>query len=305
MKKVIFRNKEYVLASVVAERYSYTADYLSELCREGKVDCRMVGNRWYVVAASVADYKATHSSKTKKNKIAVRPVMRTKTLKSVTLSTGVVAPRFQFVPDDTTPVPINKSKPKTATQSSTKSPHPAQPASKVVMPVQFGTDKPVSFKAHKLPAVSLSGDLSVTESTQTPPPKSEDLEDTDEMAMDDAVEEPKKAMIDKKGADKEDEQKKALRVTEDQEMATGELESEVGEDTTTPSFTPVMVTPTPKTRRKHSGLTIAGSTVLALALAKAKLRRRINPTQLNENEDVTVLRLEWPSWSVSSLELFF
>ena len=48
MDVLVLKGKEYVKASVAAKRAGYTADYVGQLCRAGKVDAQLVGRSWYV-----------------------------------------------------------------------------------------------------------------------------------------------------------------------------------------------------------------------------------------------------------------
>ena len=109
MEAVIFDGKEYVKASVVAERFSYTQDYLGQLCRGKKVDARLVGRAWYINLDSLTGHKktrykgpdkpakesekvfATHSSGAKEHylsRIDVEPVLKKKTVKIIKNEAG-------------------------------------------------------------------------------------------------------------------------------------------------------------------------------------------------------------------------
>ena len=59
MESVIFDGKEYLKASVLAERFNYTQDYLGQLCRAKKVDARLVGRAWYLNLDSLQGHKKT------------------------------------------------------------------------------------------------------------------------------------------------------------------------------------------------------------------------------------------------------
>lgn len=47
----------YVKASSIARDLGYTADYVGQLCRAGKVDAQLVGRSWYVNETSIKDHK--------------------------------------------------------------------------------------------------------------------------------------------------------------------------------------------------------------------------------------------------------
>jgi hypothetical protein len=49
--------KKYIKASVIARALGYTADYVGQLCRAGKVDAKLVGRSWYVLEDSIQTHK--------------------------------------------------------------------------------------------------------------------------------------------------------------------------------------------------------------------------------------------------------
>ena len=51
--------KKYVKASVIARELGYTADYVGQLCRSGKVDAKLFGRSWYVYKDSIGEHKST------------------------------------------------------------------------------------------------------------------------------------------------------------------------------------------------------------------------------------------------------
>lgn len=53
MQEVVFDGVHYIKAKELARELGYTADYLGQLCRSGKVDARLVGRSWFVSRASV------------------------------------------------------------------------------------------------------------------------------------------------------------------------------------------------------------------------------------------------------------
>jgi len=59
VKRISFNNKEYIKASEVAKKFRYTQDYVGQLCRNKKVDARLVGRTWFVVMDSVTEYRKT------------------------------------------------------------------------------------------------------------------------------------------------------------------------------------------------------------------------------------------------------
>jgi hypothetical protein len=61
----------YVKASSIARDLGYTADYVGQLCRSGKVDAQLVGRSWFVSEGSIRSHKdsryRSNSIKTKQN----------------------------------------------------------------------------------------------------------------------------------------------------------------------------------------------------------------------------------------------
>ena len=53
MQEVTFDGVVFTKASALAKEFRYTADYLGQLCRSGKVQARLVGRTWYVSRASL------------------------------------------------------------------------------------------------------------------------------------------------------------------------------------------------------------------------------------------------------------
>lgn len=57
--------KKFIKATAVARDLGYTADYVGQLCRGGKVPCHLVGRSWYVEKESVESHKASRYRSTK------------------------------------------------------------------------------------------------------------------------------------------------------------------------------------------------------------------------------------------------
>ncbi|MDE2041276.1 MAG: hypothetical protein KGI59_02755, partial [Patescibacteria group bacterium] len=54
----IFEGKKYISARRASEISDYSSDYVGQLCRAGKLDCRMVGRSWFVTEESLHLHKA-------------------------------------------------------------------------------------------------------------------------------------------------------------------------------------------------------------------------------------------------------
>lgn len=57
MEKVSLDGKTYIKATKIARDLGYTADYVGQLCRSGKVDAQLVGRSWFVEENSIQDHK--------------------------------------------------------------------------------------------------------------------------------------------------------------------------------------------------------------------------------------------------------
>lgn len=57
MNQVVFDTITFTKASVLAKEFGYTADYLGQLCRSGKVTARLVGRTWYVDRTSLETHR--------------------------------------------------------------------------------------------------------------------------------------------------------------------------------------------------------------------------------------------------------
>ena len=65
MKSISIDNEKYVKATDIARELGYTADYVGQLCRAGKVDAQLVGRSWYVSEDSLKGHKKTRYRSTK------------------------------------------------------------------------------------------------------------------------------------------------------------------------------------------------------------------------------------------------
>jgi len=73
MEEVTLDKKKYVKAADIAKHLGYTSDYVGQLCRAEKVDARLVGRSWFVVADSLrAHQKDTKRSSKAKSTAAVK-----------------------------------------------------------------------------------------------------------------------------------------------------------------------------------------------------------------------------------------
>jgi hypothetical protein len=54
---LILQDKKYISAKRAAVIFGYSSDYVGQLCREGKIECTMVGRSWFVSEESVLSHK--------------------------------------------------------------------------------------------------------------------------------------------------------------------------------------------------------------------------------------------------------
>ena len=67
--ELYFEGKKYISSSRAAKLSGYVNDYIGQLCRDGKVESRMVGRSWYVSVDSLLEHKKANAlSKAKRKK---------------------------------------------------------------------------------------------------------------------------------------------------------------------------------------------------------------------------------------------
>lgn len=173
--------KTFVKAAKVAQNLGYTADYIGQLCRSGKVNAKLVGRTWYVEEASVkahkkGRYRSVKSVATKELKRRVKSEAARG--HSVPLRTALSpaateeARRRQATParylhDDSAlmPIPIKKYKQEAVPESTTAAQSiPITSAEAVVatesVPVKSKRSV-TTFEASELPKVRFKGKLKV------------------------------------------------------------------------------------------------------------------------------------------------
>jgi hypothetical protein len=185
MEAVVFEGKEYVKASVLAEKFRYTQDYLGQLCRGKKVDARLVGRAWYINLASLELHrtgrykpleKSVDSVPVKKasnnysSRIDVEPFLKNKTVKILKGKNGVLTEvPVRYERDEYSLIPrVNK-----AAISAYIPILPAE-AERLKIKKEAKHFNVTDFKAQPLPEVFLSGSIKVdgipevVESTEEP-----------------------------------------------------------------------------------------------------------------------------------------
>lgn len=65
MDELVIEEKKYLSSKKAAKLTGYAKDYVGQLCREGKVEARLVGRNWYVLETSIMDHRFGAVSETK------------------------------------------------------------------------------------------------------------------------------------------------------------------------------------------------------------------------------------------------
>lgn len=180
MDTVVLDGIQYVKASVVAKRFRYTTDYVGQLCRNKKIDARLVGRTWFVNPESVQQHRKQKHSKPEASmpvnadhtgaqpvaKKRVVPVISGKAARQVERSTGAKVMerqlKVQYEPDDEALLPTLRKRVK-------------QPPKRLRIehfdPTRVKVAGSRSHGAHfaptALPDIALSGKLSVETVTDT------------------------------------------------------------------------------------------------------------------------------------------
>ncbi len=75
-KELIINEKKYYPSVVLAERFSYTGDYLTKLARDGKVEASKVGRQWFLCEESLTNFVSAASEQKEKRKNDLREERR-------------------------------------------------------------------------------------------------------------------------------------------------------------------------------------------------------------------------------------
>ncbi|MCX6787350.1 MAG: hypothetical protein NTY93_02385 [Candidatus Kaiserbacteria bacterium] len=57
MDEILIEEKKYISSKRAAKMTGYAKDYVSQLCREGRVPARLIGRSWYVLEAAIQDHR--------------------------------------------------------------------------------------------------------------------------------------------------------------------------------------------------------------------------------------------------------
>ncbi|HVY56006.1 MAG TPA: hypothetical protein VHC46_09650 [Thermodesulfobacteriota bacterium] len=64
MQELEIEGKTYISSRRAAEITGYAKDYVGQLCREGRVEARLVGRNWYILESSIREHRFGEEEKT-------------------------------------------------------------------------------------------------------------------------------------------------------------------------------------------------------------------------------------------------
>lgn len=74
MDELTLDNKKYLSSKQAAKVTGYAKDYVGQLCREGRIDARLVGRNWYVLESSILEHRfGAEDKKDEKVKAEIKP----------------------------------------------------------------------------------------------------------------------------------------------------------------------------------------------------------------------------------------
>jgi hypothetical protein len=74
MDELVIEDKKYLSSKKAAKLTGYAKDYVGQLCREGKVEARLVGRNWYVLENSIMDHRFGSVSDVKEGDQLIAPI---------------------------------------------------------------------------------------------------------------------------------------------------------------------------------------------------------------------------------------
>jgi len=167
MDVLVIDGKNYVKAGVIARDLGYTADYVGQLCRQGKVDAKLFGRSWYVDKDSIGGHKSTRYRSTQAKSVqALKIETETPKAQKVHISTTPVNPLFyghstlkaspRYTPDESELIPTMGIVEKKSGNLKVE----LADATQVDI---VSKDDSFTFNTPKLPHIQFKGKLAVTE----------------------------------------------------------------------------------------------------------------------------------------------
>lgn len=74
MDTLVLEGKEFISTKRAAEITGYAKDYIGQLCREGRVDSRLIGRNWYILESSIREHRYGPVAQEKREESAVAEV---------------------------------------------------------------------------------------------------------------------------------------------------------------------------------------------------------------------------------------
>lgn len=110
MEEISVKGEKYLKASVIAENFGYTSDYIGQLCRSGQVKATLVGRSWYVNEDSVRKHrKGRYRSTSTKSKEHLREAVEVKSVNSEGKKSAITNTKYENDESDLIPtIKINK-----------------------------------------------------------------------------------------------------------------------------------------------------------------------------------------------------
>jgi hypothetical protein len=78
--ELFFDKKRYISTKESSKISGYSSDYIGQLCRSGKLDCKRISNTWFIFSDSLDDYIKENGKPSK----ALKAIERKKVLKTQT-----------------------------------------------------------------------------------------------------------------------------------------------------------------------------------------------------------------------------
>lgn len=163
----------YVKANSIARELGYTADYVGQLCRSGKVDAQLVGRSWFVSDESIRSHKKSRYRNNKadtvkalKKDIATKP-SRPSDAETTAVPVRVAAPHFyrklsssetKYTEDDSELIPVLTEKKQLGNPTEIEVRHADEKRLSIKK-----THASYSLSPTELPKIRFKGSLSVTE----------------------------------------------------------------------------------------------------------------------------------------------
>ena len=184
----------YVKASSIARDLGYTADYVGQLCRSGKVNAQLVGRSWYVNQDSINEHKKTrYRSNTAKTVTALKSTIEERGSETISepkkvqsVTPKVSPPHFYgrvsgtnsvYVEDNSELIPTLKRREESDESTEVEVRHAdAKPVS------VRKTHQSYSLKATERPKIRFKGAVSVVEPAEPEDIKDEIVEKPEKLA---------------------------------------------------------------------------------------------------------------------------